>query len=239
MSARSFAGTNPFQTSGVLARPAGLPCGALAAAPGFDSRFLASSGSYGDAITRPGKPFGTAAVVAPPGWVPKEASVNPTYKEIPAGMDSVVDNTMRFRPLAPRYGKTREISPNEISPVQRTLAPDLLATSKGMDTQSLPTVRSPERMCAVLAPYAPNATLFQSKYDPERRTAGFLRSPTSVGGQMYIAEAASQTKMKQHDALAPSADETWRTKKFVFDRTANIAHIPVVKRVGDYGDFSP
>ena len=91
---------------------------------------------------------------------------------------------------------------------------------------------------AVLAPYSPNATLFQSKYDPERRTAGFLRSPTALGGKSYVEEAASNSKMMKHEALAPSADATWRAKKFVFDRTANIAHIPVVKRVGDYGDFS-
>ena len=31
-------------------------------------------------------------------------------------------------------------------------------------------------------------------------------------------------------------DMTWRAKKFAFDRTANIAHIPVAKRVGSRGD---
>lgn len=236
-SARSFSKSTPFTTSGVLARPAGLPCGALSAAPGFDSRFLGSSGTYGDAIARPSRPFGTSAVVAPAGWLAKEPNVHPTFKETPAGMDSVVDNTMRFNPLPPRYGKTREISPAEISPKQRTLAPDLLATSKGLDPLSFPIVGSPERMGAVLASYAPNAPLFCHKYDPGRLTAGFLNSPTSLGGKAYVDDASCTMKMmKKDEARSPSADETWRSKKFVFDRTANIAHIPVVKRVSRHGD---
>ena len=36
---------------------------------------------------------------------------------------------------------------------------------------------------------------------------------------------------------SPSMDSTWRAKKFAFDRTANIPHIPVAKRVSARGDF--
>lgn len=185
----TFGSNSPFSTSGVLARPAGLPCGALNAAPGYMG--LAASSPRDGFASRPSRPFGTAAVVAPPGWVSKEACVHPTHKEIPAGMDSVVDNTVRFKPLAPRHGKTREILPSEYSPTMRRLAPDLLATSKGLNTATLPIISSPERMGAVLSPYTPNAALYMTKYDPERRTAGFLRTPNALGGSAYVDEATS------------------------------------------------
>ena len=32
-----------------------------------------------------------------------------------------------------------------------------------------------------------------------------------------------------NEGFSPSADATWKKKKFNFDQTANLAHIPVVK----------
>ena len=32
-----------------------------------------------------------------------------------------------------------------------------------------------------------------------------------------------------NEAFSPSADVAWKAKKFNFDQTANLAHIPVVK----------
>ena len=106
-------------------------------------------------------------------------------------MDSVVDNTMRLKPLPPRYGKTREVSPCEVSPSPRVLATDLLSVAKGLNVRELPVISSPERMGSILQPYAPNASLFFPKFDPERRTAGFLRSPTELGGRTSVDESTA------------------------------------------------
>jgi len=235
MTTNIFMANKPFATSGVLARPAGLPCGALAAPPGYDTRF-----SVIDTQVRPSRPFGTAAVIAPSGWAAKEAGVAPTHANMAAGLDSVVDNTMRFKPLPPRYGKTREISPMETAPAIRTLAPDLLCSSKGLNPTSLPKVDHCGRMGAVLSQYSPSAALFAGQYDPERRTSGFLRTPGGLGGRNYVDAGSATTKMAStYMAQSPSADVGHTMKKFVFDRTANIAHIPVAKRVGTFprGDF--
>ena len=39
----------------------------------------------------------------------------------------------------------------------------------------------------------------------------------------------SMKTMRLNDFGSPSPDGTWKSKKFAFDRTANLAHIPVVK----------
>ena len=118
--------------------------------------------------------------------------MHPTHKESPAGLDSVVDNTVRYKPLPPRYGKTREISPMEMSPVMRSLAPDLLAESKGLRTNALPIVRESERIGAVLGPYAANAPIYGERFDPERRRAGFLNTPVNLGCSTYVDEETTQ-----------------------------------------------
>ena len=149
--------------------------------------------------------------------------MHPTHREIPAGMDSVVDNTVRFKPLPPRYGKTREVLPNEIAPVMRNLAPDLLASSKGLNPTTLPVIDSPGRMGAVLGPYSPNAALYSPKFDPERRTAGFLRTPNALAGSTYVDEMASrsaatfriQTHLLKHSGplpLTPVRDDLFRSQ---------------------------
>jgi len=221
--------TGAFGTSGVMAQPAGLPCGALGA-PSLNTRTFGTTASSG-AMPVPSRPFGTAGVVAPAGWLSKEAAVHPTHAEFPAGLDSYVDNTMRLKPLLPRYGKTREIAPTEIAPTMRVLAPDLLSTSKGLDRSALLNLESPERMSAVLPAYSPNAALFCQGFGPERRTAGFLRTPIALGGATYVDSAASFSKTQDlpSGATSPSADGTWKAKKFAFDQTANLAHIPVAK----------
>lgn len=221
-----------FATSGVLARPAGLPCGALANAPGgeFGASTTKSQLPFQSTVSSTARPFGTAAVIAPPGWVAREAPVHPSHKLVAAGLDSVVDNTMRLKPLKPRYGKTREISPCELVPSPRQLATDLLSVTKGVNIGRLPEIDSPERMGSILAPYSPNASLFFNKFDPGRYGAGFLRSPTELGGRTNVDEAAASMKsMRMHDGFSPSSDNLWKQKKFHFDRTANLAHIPVVK----------
>ena len=178
--------SNVFATSGVMARPAGLPCGALANAPGPGSvAGTMLSSKYGP-VSRPARPFGTSAVVAPPGWTALEAPVHPSHKLVAAGLDSVVDNTMRLRPLQPRYGKTRELSPCEIAPSPRQLATDLLSVTKGVNIGMLPVIDTAERMGAILTPYSPNASLFFNKFDPGRYGAGFLRSPTELGGRTSV-----------------------------------------------------
>jgi len=169
-------------------------------------------------------------VVAPPGWIAREAPVHPSHKLVAAGLDSVVDNTMRLKPLPPRYGKTREISPCELAPTPRRLATDLLSEAKGVNIGKLPVIMSPERMGAILPPYAPNASLFFPKFDPERRCAGFLRSPTELGGRTSVDQDTAMLKTANFNkGFSPSADHTWKQKKFNFDQTANLAHIPVVK----------
>ena len=37
------------------------------------------------------------------------------------------------------------------------------------------------------------------------------------------------------ESPSPSSDSTWKTKKFAFDQTANLAHIPVAKRIQPFG----
>ena len=68
--------------------------------------------------------------MAPSGWLAKEPLVSPVHEVQGAGLDSVVDNTMRFSPNPPRWGKTREISPAENIPPLRILAPDTLSRAK-------------------------------------------------------------------------------------------------------------
>ena len=191
MSMNSTPRSNIFATSGVMARPAGLPCGALGAAQGIETGFDGSRYSSFGQTSMPSRPFGTPAVIAPPGWTAREAPVHPSHKIVAAGLDSVVDNTMRLKPLPPRYGKTRELSPCEITPSPRQLATDLLSVAKGVNIGKLPVINSPERMGAILPPYAPNASLFFPKFDPERRCAGFLRSPTELGGRTSVDEQSA------------------------------------------------
>ena len=185
---------NVFATSGVLARPAGLPCGALAAPPGgaFGTGTKTSQLSFQGSVTSPPRPFGKPAAIAPPGWSPREPPVHPTHTFVAAGLDSVVDNTMRLKPLQPRYGKTREISPCENVPSPRQLATDLLSVTKGLKIGSLPEIDSPERMGSILPPYSPNASLFFDKFDPGRLGAGFVRSPTELGGRTNVDAAAAR-----------------------------------------------
>lgn len=90
----------PFTTSGVLARPAGLPCGALAAP--VNPMALSVTWSSSPKMSSFLKPQTVGAHVAPPGWVAKEPIVHMVHEYQAAGVDSVVDNTMRFRPCPPR-----------------------------------------------------------------------------------------------------------------------------------------
>ena len=61
-----------------------------------------------------------------------------------------------------------------------------------------------------------------------------ISTPTALGGRAYVDEAASLAKSSTafSQAQSPSGDLTWRAKKFAFDQTAYIAHIPVAKRFG-------
>jgi len=212
-----------------MARPAGLPCGALGAPSVITRGSSSPNATYGPA-TSPTRPIGMAAEVAPVGWNSKEATVHATHAEPPAGLDSVVDNTMRLKPLGPRYGKTREITPAEVVPKMRVLAPDLLLTTKGLNPSSLPVVPDAAHMGSVQKQYAPNAALFSAGYGPERRTAGFLRS--RVGGGTYEDDGTAFMKTQGlNDVASPSVSPNHKEKKFAFDQTANLAHIPVAKSV--------
>jgi len=158
--------------------------------------------------------------------------VNATHSEPAAGLDSVVDNTMRLNPLQPRYGKTREITPAEVAPKMRILAPDLLIETKGLDPKTLPIVPDSEHMGSVQKQYSPNAALFSAGYGPERHTAGFLRTRVGASGTYDNDGLAFIKSQGLSDVPSPSQlDAGYKTKKFNFDQTANLAHIPVAKSV--------
>lgn len=219
--------------SGPLAQPAGLPCGALARPVSGIS--LSTTWTHELPVTTFSKPRSAAAIVAPTGWKPLEAAVHPVHEVVGAGMQAVIDNTMRFSPNPPKWGKTRELSPSEIAPKQRILASSTLLGAKGVKMDSYATVHSPEEMCSVLPPYAPAVSTF-IKYAPERTRSGFVSSPSNYAGRSTVDPAAAAFKASfKFDKASPNASPSSTMSKFEFDRTAGLPHIPVSSRKQLFG----
>lgn len=115
-----------LRRSGPLASPAGVGTG------------LMSTGQLNTSIKWshqtlagfPSKPESRPAQRTPSGYVRKEPLVHAIHEQVGAGMSSVIDNTLRIKPLPPKWGKAREIVPAENTPPLRILAPATLAMSK-------------------------------------------------------------------------------------------------------------
>ena len=178
------------------------------------------------------KPFSQPATIVPMGWKPREADCMPTHANNAAGMDGVVDNTVRFKPLPPRYGKTREYQPNEVVSPQRVLAADTLAGTRGRT--NFPPFGTSENMPAVLAPYERSAPL-EYKMDPTRLDSGFITSPAKHKGMRTIDAHSASGKLHSsfQVGISPSASPTSAMCKFEFDQTASRPQIPVSRRFMD------
>ena len=58
----------------------------------------------------------------------------------------------RRYPTPHRWGKTREVGPQEVAPPFRILPTDKLSVTKGLKLDDLPKLEAPERMTSVLPP---------------------------------------------------------------------------------------
>ena len=214
--------------------PAGVPSGTqrspLVASPS-SGNLSDSLDSFASTFASTSKPFSQAATIVPSGWHPKEAATMPTSAERAAGMQGVVDNTVRFKPLAPKYGKTREYLPGENEPQQRLLAPDTLAETKGRKPSDYPPFGSAECLPAVLSMYQRSVPL-QYKMDPTRLDSGFINSPQIQKGMRALPGDMATAKQGRsfQPGISPSASPTSTMNKFEFDLTASAAQIPVARR---------
>lgn len=219
-----------MSTSGVMARPAGLPCGVLAKPVNpmaLETTWNASS-PLSSTFNKPSTKY---ADVAPQGWRAAEPAVSPFHEQQAAGVDSVVDNTMRFKPLPPRWGKTREVSPAETAPPFRVLPTDKLSVTKGVKLDQLEKLDTAERLSAVLPPYSPSAPLFDNHYPPDRLVSGFIAHPKNLTQQALVdASTAVYKQSFKYQKPSPAASPTSTMQKFEFDQTASHAHIPVKSR---------
>ena len=176
------------------------------------------------------------SIIAPPGWVPREASVSPRNDMQSSGVVSVIDNTVRVSPLPPKYGKTRERSLCETKPTLRMpMAPDTLVCAKGFNMSTLTKLTMSESMCAVLPPYSPSAKIYAEKYEPARYTSGFVMSPVTQGGKWMESDVAADFKStfrkRTFGSPSPSDMSPMSTmSKFTFDQKASLPHIPVASR---------
>jgi len=216
-----------LRRSGPLASPAGVGTG------------LMSTGQLNTSIKWshqtlagfPSKPESRPAQRTPSGYVRKEPLVHAIHEQVGAGMSSVIDNTLRIKPLPPKWGKAREIVPAENTPPLRILAPATLAMSKGLDPKDLSAMESPEQMTSVLAPYSPSNSIFNEKYAPGYGYAGFVTSPSAYGGRISVDAATTTFKQSfKFAADSPNASPTSTMLKFDFDKTAGLPHIPVGAR---------
>lgn len=182
--------SSPFGSTGPLSRAAGLPAG-MFVSTSPKTPDLAVTWSALEMRQCTSKPFTSAAEKFPSGWVPKEPQTSPNSVVQAAGVRSVLDNTMRFSPLPSLWGKTRETSEGEVSPSQRLLAPDTLASAKGLRFDSQVSLTSSERMASVLPRYAPSTAVF-SKYEPERLSSGFITTPKAHAGSSFVDEQTAQ-----------------------------------------------
>jgi len=167
--------------------------------------------------------------VTPTGWKPREASVRPNADAQAAGMCSYIDNTMRFAPLKQLWGKTRQFSNHEGAAPYRVLPEHTLAAIRS--PHPAPALESAEAMPSVLSKYAPAVAVFEHKYDPSRLNSGFISSPASLGktGHGDLSASASMGSLSPQTP-SPNAHVGSQLRKFQYDQTASLAHIPVARR---------
>lgn len=152
----------------------------------------------------------------------------PTHAECAAGMDGVVDNTVRFSPCKPRYGKTREYHAHEIKPNQRVLAADTLAATHGK--LNFPSLSVDESMPAILPKYS-SGVPHEAPDGPMKLSYGFVCSPNAQRSKSYIDDHAASRKLAPTFAVgvSPSASPDSTMSKFSADLTASSPQIPVIK----------
>ena len=131
------------------------------------SNLVDSLDSFASTFTSTSPPFSKPAMIVPSGWTPKEAKTMPTAAERAAGMRGVIDNTVRFKPLPPMYGKSKEYHRGENQAKVHLTAPDTLAEIKGLKHSDYPPFGPAECVPAVLTQYSKPVPL-QYKMDPMR-----------------------------------------------------------------------
>ena len=132
---------------------------------------------------------------------------------------------MRFSSLKPFWGQTRPMTCNEVPPSQRVLPEDTLAGIK--TSRPLASVGSAEEMGSVLGKYSPAVAVFDYKYDPARLSSGFITSPAVLGKSLGSTGSMSSPMLQ---TPSPNAHAGSKLRKFEFDQTAGLAHIPVARR---------
>jgi hypothetical protein len=215
-----------FDTSGVMARPAGI-AGLFAASGGG----AGSSFSYGSTLTKSiGKQehalrrHSPYSVVINTGWTPVEASVCPTAAMTGAGVVSAgsIDNTYTPQPLMNAWGKAREMARNEIKKPPRKQSTDLLIVAKG--GQMPAPAQGIMDMGSVRPSYSKMIPLFHP-IDPQRCEAGFVRSPNIIPGAQPPPVSPWNPK-----ANFPTLPADWKLHKLYYDQTsAHNSRIPVNK----------
>jgi len=220
-----------MSTSGVMAMPAGLPGGVLGKPVNPMALEVTWNSTMSPLRSTFNKPSTVSAPVAPANWFAAEPRVHPIHEQQAAGVDSVVDNTMRMKPLPPRWGKTREVGPQEVAPPFRILPTDKLSVTKGLKLDDLPKLEAPERMTSVLPPYSPSAPLFDNHYPPDRLVSGFMAHPKALTQQAIVDPQTASYKMSfKYTKPSPNNSPMSTMQKFDFDQTASHAHIPVKSR---------
>jgi len=217
----------PMLTGSPFATPAGVATGTMNM-PNGSSLDLHTKWSQQEGTLNVLSPFHQARPngVVPSGWQPKEASPKPNYDCQAAGMCSYIDNTMRISPIKPFWGQTRQLSRVEGTSPYRVLPEHTLTAIKA--PHGAPHLESPEAMASVLNKYAPAVPVFDYKYDPSRLNSGFISSP-SLGHSIFMNESRSSPTLSPQTP-SPNADPSSTFRKFNYDQTAGLAHIPVARR---------
>ena len=182
-----------------------------------------------------------------PAWRPKEASVHPMCTAAAAGVNSAVDNTMRLSPVKRRWGLTRQASRREEGPLIMVTPAATLAAITTTNADATVTLGDDADMPSVLPKYAPAVSLFDAKYEPSRLSSGFIASPTRPGagarptlsrpGLGASASSPALLSLAMSQALSPSTSPDGRARKYRFDMTAGLPHIPVARRALDFVGF--
>lgn len=159
------------------------------------------------------------AEVASVGWTPKEPLTKPSWADVGAGSVSKgsIDNSYMPKPLANRWGKSRELQDNEVRTLPHQQCTDLLHVALGGKEFKKMTV---EEMPSVGEIYAQP---FQTahKVDPIRYEEGWVRVPNIFPGAKGIKDgvmdpAAYQSVLQDPGIaynLTQAVPPTWRAKK--------------------------
>ena len=214
-----------FASSGPTAMAAGIR--GLFASSGNESAFDYGGSSLPQVVTsrEHGSKVGKQETMTPPGWLPKEALVQPTWADTGAGVVSAgcIDNTYTVVPLKNRWGKARERAAKEIAVVPHKQASDLLIVAKG---GQMPTpAQSIADMNSVRPAYSKTIPLYHP-IDPQRQESGFIRSPNIIPG----AGPAPQSPLAAFGSL-PEVPANWAALKLAYDQSADVTRRLPVSRV--------